>query len=265
MIKGEHMSEAKVIIETHENTAIIKLNYPRKYNAIDSQLAAELAEFTTAVRYDSSIRAVVLTGAGDNFCSGGDLQQLQSLTMDEGKAMLASIHTFILNLVEMEKPVVAAINGAAAGLGFSLALACDLLVAGENAKFSQGFVKIGLAPDGGATWILPRLIGLYKAKQLFFTGDMIDAAQAYSLGLLAKVVSDEEVFSTALAQAKKLGGSATAAIGLTKRLLNQGTNRDFNSLLVLENEVQQQLMQTDDFKEGTSAFFEKRKPNFQGK
>jgi 2-(1,2-epoxy-1,2-dihydrophenyl)acetyl-CoA isomerase len=194
------MSYSKVTIDKMEYTAVIRLNHPRKYNAIDRELASELAEITTEIRRDSTIRAVVLTGAGDNFCSGGDLQQLQSLTLKRGNAMLASIHTFILNLVGMEKPVVAAINGAAAGLGFSLALAADLLIAGESAKFSQGYVKIGLAPDGGATW-----------------------------------------------------------------LLHQGANCDLKSLLAYENDVQQKLIQTDDFKEGTQAFLEKRKPNFYGR
>lgn len=259
------MSYSKVTIDKMEYTAVIRLNHPRKYNAIDRGLASELAEITTEIRRDSTIRAVVLTGAGDNFCSGGDLQQLQSLTLEHGNAMLASIHTFILNLVEMEKPVVAAINGAAAGLGFSLALAADLLIAGESAKFSQGFVKIGLAPDGGATWLLPRLIGLHKAKQLFLTGDTIDAAKAYSLGLITKIVPDEELFSTALTCAKRLAESATIAIGLTKRLLHQGANCDLKSLLAYENDVQQKLIQTDDFKEGTQAFLEKRKPNFYGR
>ncbi|MCF6094947.1 enoyl-CoA hydratase-related protein [Microaerobacter geothermalis] len=258
------MSYEKILVEKRGSVAIITLNHPEKLNVLDMVLCQELAKATKEVREDQGIRAVVITGAGKNFCAGGDLQALQSISPEEGHRLLKEIHSFILDMVEMEKPVIAAVNGAAAGAGFNLALAADLLIAEEGAKFTQAFVKIGVAPDAGGTYILPRLIGPHLAKQLFFTGELIDAKKAKELGIVSQVVPDGEVLNEALSLAEKLAAGPTRAIGMTKRLINKGWNSDFQSLLKMEGDIQELLFASDDFQEGASAFFEKRNPQFKG-
>ncbi|WCK56563.1 enoyl-CoA hydratase [Aneurinibacillus sp. Ricciae_BoGa-3] len=257
--------DKKVLVDISGSVATITLNNAKRSNSMDEQLCSELAEAVYRVKQDSEIKAVVLTGAGKNFCAGGDLQSLSSLSDQNEIKMLHQIHLFILDMLEMEKPIIAAVNGAAAGLGFNLALAADILIAGEQSHFSQGFVKIGLAPDGGGAFLLPRLIGVHRAKMLFFTGDAIDAATAKEWGIVADVVPDQEVVSAAQALAERLAQGATRSIGLTKKLMNKGLEGDFRALLAYEAQVQGELIGTDDFKEGARAFLEKRKPVFSGK
>jgi 2-(1,2-epoxy-1,2-dihydrophenyl)acetyl-CoA isomerase len=248
---------------------VLTLNRPDKLNALTLDVARRL-KAAVPEALDAGARAIVLTGEGRAFCAGGDLNEMQNMASREGRVEaffdepLRILNETILLIRQTPVPFIAAVNGVASGGGCNLALACDLVVAGESAKFNQAFIKIGLVPDCGGTFILPRLVGWKRAAELMFTGDMLTAQQALELGMINSVTADSELMSQALALADRLAQAPTAAIAQIKRLLEASAVNDQSSQLELERKAQIESGKTKDFMEGVSAFLEKRRPRFVG-
>jgi 2-(1,2-epoxy-1,2-dihydrophenyl)acetyl-CoA isomerase len=259
-----------ITIDSDEAVTRITLNRPDRLNALTSEMSDELVDAFTAAREDPEVRAVVLTGAGRGFCSGQDLTEFEEAYRsggrpDIGQHLERAYHRLIPVIVEIPKPVIAAVNGVAAGAGVSLAAACDIRIASEEARFTQAFIKIGLTPDSGGTWLLPRLIGYARALELSMTGDMVDAQTALDIGLVNRVVA-ADVFEKEVAEyAARLAAMPTAALGATKDLLRGAMTIDLKEALDREAEAQARMGDTADHLEGVMAFAEKRAPKFQGR
>lgn len=261
-----------ILFERRGNVAWITLNRPDVRNAIKPEMREELIRAFGEVGSDVELRAMVITGAGDGFCTGADIGGA-SRRQGEGQQRLAGAARDMIRggaqrlfrtLWELEVPTIAAVNGTAAGFGCHLAFACDLVVASEAAKFNEVFLRRGLVPDGGGAFLLPRLIGLAKAKEFVFFADAWSAADAERLGLVNKVVPAEELEAAAAEWADRLAAGPTRALGLTKRLLNRSLVSDLETSLDEEALSQELVMGTNDLKEGMVAFMEKREPNFTG-
>jgi len=248
---------------------VLTLNRPESLNALTLNVADE---FQRGVRHavKNRARAIVLTGAGRAFCAGGDLREMQTIAAKEGKLEaffdepLRILNEAILLIRQTPLPFIAAVNGVASGGGCNLALACDLVIAAESAKFNQAFIKIGLSPDCGGTFILPRLVGWKRAAELMFTGDMVTAQSALEMGMINAVTPDTELMSYALAMADRLAAAPTAAIAQIKKLLEASAMNDYSRQLELERKSQIDSGKTKDFTEGVTAFLEKRPPRFIG-
>lgn len=255
--------------EMDGHVCTLTLNRPERLNALTTDVANELKEAIKGA-LKNGVRAIVLTGAGRSFCAGGDLREMQELAGREGKVdaffdePLQVLNELVLLIRNAPVPIIAAVNGVASGGGCNLALACDLVVAAESAKFNQAFIKIGLTPDIGGSFILPRLIGWKRAAELMFTGDMVNARSAYQMGMINSVVSDAELMAHVRSLAEKLASAPTAAIGRIKRLLESSAVNDYESQLEIERKTQIESGQTKDFVEGVAAFLEKRPPRFTG-
>jgi 2-(1,2-epoxy-1,2-dihydrophenyl)acetyl-CoA isomerase len=257
---------SSVLLHKENGVGYITLNRPDKYNSYNREMALTLQRYLDDCEADNDVRCLYITGAGKGFCSGQDLAEATSPSPEDFEKMVTEhYNATILRLRAIEKPVVAAVNGVAAGAGANIALACDIVVAAESASFIQAFSKIGLIPDSGGTWFLPRLVGLQRALALAITGDKVTAAEAVTMGMIYKCLPDD-VFE---AESKKLAiGIAqmpTKGIGLTKILMNQSFSNDLKQQLELEKEHQVMAGGTADFREGVMAFLEKRKPVFKGK
>jgi len=263
------MNYESIQVEQREAVCLLTLNRPDRLNALTVDVAREFQQAINEALEKRS-RAIVLTGAGRAFCAGGDLREMQSIASRDGRAEaffdepLKILNEAILSIRQTPIPFIAAVNGIASGGGCNLALACDLVVASESAKFNQAFIKIGLVPDCGGTFILPRLVGWKKAAELMFTGDLITAQQALEMGMINAVTPDPELLSHALAMADRLASAPTAAIAKIKRLLEASAVNDYGAQLDLERKEQIESGQTKDFREGVSAFLEKRPPRFVG-
>jgi 2-(1,2-epoxy-1,2-dihydrophenyl)acetyl-CoA isomerase len=264
------MSYETINLEMCGAVGVVTLNRPDSLNALTTQVGQEFMAAVAEAR-GSGARAIIVTGAGRAFCAGGDLREMQRIAEREGKVEaffdepLRLLNECILLIRRSPLPFIAAVNGAASGGGCNLALACDLVVASESARFNQAFIRIGLVPDCGGTFILPRLVGWKRATELMMNGDVISANRALEMGMINAVVSDEELNSKALAMAEKLAQAPTAAIGQIKELLERSATNDYGGQLELEREAQIQSGQTKDFGEGVAAFLEKRPPKFVGK
>lgn len=263
------MSFETVKYELQESAAIITMNRPDALNALSLQLTKDLrAAIEKAV--EDKARAVVLTGAGRAFCSGGDLRQMRSMWEKEGRIEafleepLRALHDVILLIRETPIPFVAAVQGVCAGAGTNFALACDIVFAAETATFNEAFVRIGLSPDCGGSFFLPRAIGEKLAAEMFMTGETVSAERAAQFGMINRVVLAGNLMSEALLMANKLALAPTAAVGRIKRMLNASFSNNLREQLVLEHENQIESSRSSDFKEGVQAFFEKRQPNFTG-
>jgi 2-(1,2-epoxy-1,2-dihydrophenyl)acetyl-CoA isomerase len=240
----------------------LTLHRPAKLNSLDAPLLSVLGEALTEARHDRSIRAVVLTGSGRGFSAGADLTEG---SREDVRRRLSLRYTPIIQAMrEMEKPVVAAVNGVAAGAGLSMALAADLRIAAESASFLLAFARIGLVPDAGATFFLPRIIGLGRAMELAMLADQIDASEALRIGLVNRVVPDADLAAAAQELADRLAQGAYS-LGLIKRALNQSLTSDLISQLQREEDLQGLAFASADFREGTRAFVEKRPTRFQGR
>lgn len=256
---------AFILSELKGNVLILTLNRPDKFNSFNREMALLLISELNRAENDTAIRAIVLTGEGKAFCAGQDLSEAMD-PHGPGIEKIVDEHynPIILKIRRMEKPVIAAVNGVAAGAGANIALACDIVYAAKSASFIQAFSKIGLVPDSGGTYTLPRLAGLNLASALMITGDKLSAEEARGFGLVYKVFEDAELKELALTKAAEIAAMPTKAIGLTKRLLNQTFSNTLEQQLSAEKQLQVDSAKSYDYNEGVKAFLEKRKPAFKG-
>ena len=260
---------ARLVLDTHKDgVATLTLNRPDSLNALDSHLGRALLESLHHAAADAKVRAVVLTGAGRGFCSGGDLKVLKTAREggNEGEIerLLQTGKQIILAIASMPKPVLAAINGPAAGAGVSLALACGLRLASDRATFAQSFVKIGLFPDFGGTYLLPRLVGPTQAARLFYTGDTITADEAAQSGLITRVVPHDSLAEEAALLAQRLAAAPPVVVRGLKQVVFGANRAALEHALDEEIRWQMVCFRSDDSREGLQAFFEKRAPRFRG-
>lgn len=264
------MTTTPAIRLTRESaTATLAISRPERMNALDETAAGELFDTLRDLERDPSVRAVVLTGEGDNFCAGADLTGLLgSDVMDHAVRFYEWSRTRFGPCIELlhdfPKPVVAAVDGVCVGVGWNLALACDLVIAAQTARFSQIFVRRGLVPDGGGTWMLPRYVGLMRARELMYTGRFVDAPEALDLGLVLRVVPAPDLQATASDLADHLAAAPTRALQFTKALLNRSHESSFHDSITHELTYQALLSQTQDVREGIASFIEKRSPRYVG-
>lgn len=246
----------------------ITLNRPGVLNSFTLEMGQELVSAIESTGEDQSVRAVLLSGEGRAFSAGQDLNEALPAMDDEkglGKIVRTLYNPIILSIRKLEKPVVCAVNGVAAGAGANIAFACDIVLASESAAFIQSFSKIGLIPDSGGTYFLPRIMGVNNASALMMLGEKIPAKRAMELGMVYKVFPDEQLMQEALSVASTLANMPTRALGMIKRALNVSLLNDLETQLDLEARLQTHAGQTEDFKEGVNAFLEKRSPDFKGK
>lgn len=275
MSEGIPMPEEAVLFSVAGAVATITLNRPQALNALDRDMALALRDALGRAEVDPAIRCVIVTGAGDHFMAGGDIRTFAGMVA-EGKAagktvdqeafarMVGEVHDCVEILRRMPKPVVAAVRGAAAGFGVSLMLACDLAVAADDTVLTLAYCHIGVSPDGGATWHLPRVVGLRKAMEIALLGDRFDAATAERLGLVNRIVPAADLAGEAAALAARLANGPTLAYARTKALLNASADRTLADQLTAEASAFATSAATEDFAEGVTAFVEKRKPTFRG-
>ncbi len=265
------MSELLIQIEQHGAVRLLRLNRPDALNAFTAAMLGQLRQALETVAADTATRCVLITGAGRAFSAGQDLADPHVAPSREPGATPKNIghmldHYYIplaLQLRHMPVPVVAAVNGVAAGAGANMAFGCDLVLAAESASFIQAFSRIGLVPDCGGTWLLPRLVGRAKALELALLGDKLKAADAVALGLIARVVPDAELMDTALALAQKLAAMPTRALAETRRAMDEALKLEFEPALKREAALQSQLGFAHDYLEGVAAFMDKRKPEYK--
>lgn len=255
----------ELIIKKESGVCEIKLNRPEVFNSFNKKMALLLQSTLDDCDRDEYVRVVVLTGEGKAFCAGQDLAEATDPNGPELSSIVRDHYNPIIEKIRnLEKPVIAAVNGVAAGAGANIALACDIVFAKKSASFIQAFSKIGLIPDSGGTFFLPRIIGVQKALALMMTGDKVTADEAESLNMIYKSVEDDDFDKVVLDFISKIAIMPTKALGLTKKAVNSSLNNDLSTQLKLEELLQTEAGATNDFKEGVNAFLEKRKPVFKG-
>ena len=259
-----------ILYDESENVTTITLNRPEVLNAINETMGHELLDALKVAGQDEGTRCLIITGKGRAFSAGEDIQDLRGQyergeNPKLGERLLSKYNPIIRRIRQMPKPVIAAVNGVAAGAGAGIAYACDIRIASDNAKFLQAFIRVGLVPDSGTSFFLPRLIGFAKALELSLMGEELTSSDAERLGLVAKVVQADQLMPTAQELAAKLSQGPTKALALTKRAMNKSLISDFETVLEYESYLQEIAGATADHTEAVRAFFEKRKPIFSGK
>lgn len=263
------MSDPTILLQIADGVALITLNRPDKLNAFTEAMHGELAHAFDRIELDRAIRAVVLTGAGRGFCAGQDLGDRVMGEGDDpvdlGETLDRLYNPLIRRLQKLERPVIAAVNGVAAGAGANLALACDLVVAARSAKFIQAFCRLGLVPDSGGTFFLPRLVGSGRAMGLALLGEPLPAEQAEEWGLIWRAVDDDRLMEEVGALALHLAAQPTRGLGLIKRAIHAAAHHSLDQQLDLERDLQREAGHTEDYREGVAAFMEKRPAAFKGR
>lgn len=253
-------------VNNENGVLTLTLNRPEVFNSFNKEMALEFQEKLDYAKFDDSIRSIIITGEGKAFCAGQDLveatdpngPELQSIVRDHYNPIIEKLRT-------LEKPIIAAVNGVAAGAGANIALACDIVIAKESASFIQAFSKIGLIPDSGGTFFLPRLVGMQKALALMITGEKVMAVEAEKMNMIYKAIPDDDFDVEVQKLASSLAQMPTKGIGLTKRAVNESWSNSLSVQLKREEELQTEAGKSLDFKEGVNSFLEKRKPTFIGK
>ncbi|WP_179316193.1 enoyl-CoA hydratase-related protein [Winogradskyella undariae] len=255
-----------ILLKIENKIAYITLNRPEVFNSFNREMAFLLHDTLDACETNDEVRAIVLTGNGKAFCAGQDLKEVTDPDLNPGFKKILEEHynPIITRLRAIKKPIIAAVNGVAAGAGANIALACDIVVAHEKVSFIQAFSLIGLVPDSAGTFFLPRLIGFQKALALAMLGDKISAEEAEKMGMIYKMIPLESFEEDVNKLALKLANMPTKALGMIKELFNKSMTNDLESQLALESKLQIEAAQTEDYKEGVAAFIEKRQPNFKG-
>ena len=264
------MAENPVLIEREDGLAILTLNRPDAYNAIDGATIETLLDALIECDEDASVRAVMITGTGKAFCAGGNLKAMKAAAEEVGsggpflKKLTVSVHGAIATITRMEKPVIAAVNGPAGGFGFSLALACDLVLASENAVFTMAYTKAGLSPDGGSSFFLPRIVGPKRAYDMMVNNEVLSPGEAKDLGIVNSIMPADSFAEEARAYCARLANGPTRAFGAAKRLVASSLESSMETQMEHERRAIAECGGTDDFKEGVAAFVEKRAPDFKG-
>ena len=254
-----------ILTEEKNNVLVVTLNRPEKLNCFNREMALQLISVLDKAENNNNIRAIIITGMGKAFCAGQDLSEAIDPNGPGIKKIVGEHYNpIILKIRSIEKPIIAVINGVAAGAGANIALACDIIYASKSASFIQAFSKIGLIPDSGGTYTLPRLVGFNLASALMISGDKLSADDAKNFGIVYKVFDEENLMELSIASAIKIAAMPTKAIGLTKRLLNKTYSNSLEQQLLLEKNLQIEAANTLDYKEGVNAFLEKRSPYFKG-
>ena len=257
-----------ILVDISENIATVTLNRPEKLNALSGEMMEGLVPVIEGLAEEKEVRCVVVTGAGRGFCAGGDIAGMASgetLPNENPVARLRRLEETSRLLHEMPKPTIAMVNGPAAGAGLSIALACDIRIAGESARFGTAFVRIGFSGDYGGTWMLQRLVGPAKARELYFTGDLIDAREAERIGMVNRVVPDDELAAETRSLAERIAKGPPIALARMKQNMNLGLASDFSTLLDAEAEGMVMTGMTEDNREAIKAFLEKRPATFHGR
>lgn len=255
-----------IITAIENNVLKIKMNRPDVLNSFNREMALEMQSALDDANADENIRCILIKGEGRAFCAGQDLEEaISDNDLDIKTIVNEHYNPIIKKIREIEKPVIAMVNGVAAGAGANIALACDIVFASNKASFIQAFSQIGLIPDSGGTYFLPRLIGMAKATALMFTAEKLSAGEAEQIGLIYKCIPTEDLESKTLAFAEKIAKMPTKGLGLTKRCLNSSMDNTLDEQLKFEEEMQAIAGSTHDYKEGVNAFLQKRNPNFLGK
>jgi len=259
------MEFANLLFRQEGNVGILSINNPKSLNALNSEVLRELDKALNMIISNEEVYALVLTGEGKAFIAGADISEMRNMSAEEARKF-GELGLAVFRKIElMEKPVIAAINGFALGGGCELAMSCDLRIAGEKAKFGQPEVSLGITPGFAGTQRLPRLVGIAKAKELIFTGNIISAEEAWKIGLVNKMVSQENLMDEVLEVAKKMASVAQIALKYTKNAINRGIETDIETGMAVEKDLFALCFATQDQKEGMAAFIEKRKPEFTGK
>ena len=264
------MAYEALLYDVSDHVATITLSRPERLNALSPQMREELHDAITTSNDNDHVRVIVITGAGRGFCSGGDVKAMNERNESGAgtaleEAMVPARDAAVLAMRDSRVPIIAAVNGAAAGAGMNIALACDIRIAADNAKFGQTFTRRGLHPDWGGTYFLPRLVGMAKACELIFTGKMIDAAEALRLGIVTEVTALEDLMPTVRALAAEIAAGPPIAIRLARRAMYRNADSNLREALEYETFAQNLCRETEDSKEGVRAFVEKREPKFSGR
>ena len=254
-----------LLVESRDGVRVITLNRPEVLNAISAQLGAELLDALRKAERTAEVRCLLLTGAGRGFCAGADLREQTPGQTSVGDLLRTRYNGIVQRMRAMEKPVIAAVNGVAAGAGCNLALAADLRVASDRASFIEAFSRVGLIPDSGGTWLLPRLVGTGRALEMMFFAEPVDAAAAERLGVVNRVVPHDDLMPRALEWAARLAAGPTRAYGLIKRGVNQAVSTTLADALEYEAQLQEIASRTEDHREGVAAFLAKRPPAYSGR
>jgi 2-(1,2-epoxy-1,2-dihydrophenyl)acetyl-CoA isomerase len=260
----EIISYSCIIVEKKDGVAKVTMNRPDKLNAFIAEMSDEIITALRDLDLDESVRIVILTGAGRAFSAGGDISQMQRMYhkldgLELRRRLQQGVKTVVSTIWNMEKPIIAAVNGPATGAACNIAFACDIVIASENARFGEVFIRVGLGPDGGGSYLLPRLVGIHKAKELFFTGRIFDAKEAEQLGLVNSVVPPEELESTVMNFALELAQKPARALGVAKKAVNESLNLSMEQALDYEMTLQSLCLQTEENKRLVKEFLEKKK------